>query len=242
MSTYTITLGDCAENGVGMEQIGTRAARGWTPRELRQMQRWWEEDPGVQTELHHLGEEAWVLVVRGGLEVLAESGADGLLEELSRLDWDRQALMRGRVVNKRARYNLCWAEESREPDYAAGRGRLYGWSSTPVLAEMRETLHRVGLWGDQLQAEGNYYWDISRTGIGYHGDRERRRVIGLRVGATMPIAWCWYQHSARISEPYTIHLHHGDLYVMSEKAAGTDWLTRKIPTLRHAAGCAHYTR
>jgi len=36
----------------------------------------------------------------------------------------------------------------------------------------------------------------------------------------------------------TINLHHGDMYVMSEKAVGTDWKQRKIATLRHAAGTA----
>ena len=33
-----------------------------------------------------------------------------------------------------------------------------------------------------------------------------------------------------------IMLEHGDMYVMSEKAVGTDWKNPSIPTLRHAAG------
>ncbi len=33
----------------------------------------------------------------------------------------------------------------------------------------------------------------------------------------------------------------GDIYVMSEKAVGTDWHMKKIFTLRHATGCAQFT-
>ena len=36
-------------------------------------------------------------------------------------------------------------------------------------------------------------------------------------------------------------LNHGDLYVMSEKAVGTDWLLKNTLTLRHAAGSRKYT-
>ncbi len=31
-------------------------------------------------------------------------------------------------------------------------------------------------------------------------------------------------------------LENGDMYVMSEKAVGFDWLKKIIPTLRHASG------
>jgi hypothetical protein len=34
-----------------------------------------------------------------------------------------------------------------------------------------------------------------------------------------------------------IPLEDGDMYVMSEKAVGTDWKKKTIKTLRHATGC-----
>jgi hypothetical protein len=33
-----------------------------------------------------------------------------------------------------------------------------------------------------------------------------------------------------------------DLYVMSEKAVGTDWKKKIVPTLRHATGCEKFTK
>ena len=131
--TYTITLGDCAENGVGMEQIGEKAIIGYTPRRLRRMARYWKKlDSSLEPELIHLGEDAWVLVVRGGVNAICDD-ADELLEELQELEWDRKALQRGRVVNKHARYNLCFSEVDREPDYPEGKGRLIAWSSVSSL-------------------------------------------------------------------------------------------------------------
>jgi hypothetical protein len=50
-----------------------------------------------------------------------------------------------------------------------------------------------------LPAEGNFYFDASQTGIGFHGDSERRVVIAARLGVSIPLRWvtdpdcklCW---------------------------------------------------
>jgi hypothetical protein len=36
-------------------------------------------------------------------------------------------------------------------------------------------------------------------------------------------------------------LEDGDMYVMSEKAVGTDWKSSSLLTLRHATGCEEFT-
>ena len=33
-----------------------------------------------------------------------------------------------------------------------------------------------------LMAEGNYYFDTTKCGIGFHGDTERRKVVAVRTG------------------------------------------------------------
>lgn len=65
-------------------------------------------------------EEAAVLVVKKGVDFLLQetkSDSFGLFEELMSLDWDEKALMYGRVVNKHARHNLCFADAGQEPTY-----------------------------------------------------------------------------------------------------------------------------
>jgi hypothetical protein len=92
-----------------------------------------------------------------------------------------------------------------------------------------------------LNGEANYYYDISQCGIGFHGDGERRKVFAVRMGETMPIYFKWFQNSQPVGEPFEVVLNDGNMYIMSEKAVGFDWLKKKIPTLRHSTGCAKFT-
>ena len=60
----------------------------------------------------------------------------------------------------------------------------------------------------KLQAEGNKYFNKSKTGIGYHGDSERRKVVAWRLGegkygderSKMPIHWQWYIKSRPVGK------------------------------------------
>jgi hypothetical protein len=94
-----------------------------------------------------------------------------------------------------------------------------------------------------LKVESNYYYDITKCGIGYHGDSERRKVIGMRLGNTsLPLYFQWYFDNKALNEPIKINLDPGDIYIMSEKACGTDWKRKKIYTLRHATGCNSFIK
>ena len=147
----------------------------------------------------------------------------------------------GRVVQKHARHNLCFAEDAQEPDYASGKGRVVAFGDLPGLSKVRQSLPLFfGMKGEQMVCEGNRYYDISKTGIGYHGDAERRKVIAVRLGANFPLQYQWFREGEPIGLPIRLNLHHGDVYVMSQKAAGTDWKKKKDFTLRHAAGADKY--
>jgi hypothetical protein len=61
------------------------------------------------------------------------------------------------------------------------------------------------------------------------------------MGETMPIYFKWFQNSQPVGEPFEVVLNDGDMYIMSEKAVGFDWLKKKIPTLRHSTGCSKFT-
>jgi hypothetical protein len=270
-AAVTLTFGDRAENHVGMQIIGTLAERGFTLEDLLLVASRFPSDRIELIHLHEAlpsrgrsrsmdgdGEklkrdrsrdrydadgddripEAYVLVIRNGLPNHNE-----LMEEMMTLDWDKKALMRGRVVNKSARYNLCFDDEPSEPDYDAGRGRIIGFDSCPVLVDTKSNIIENGFpESTDLKVEGNYYYDVQRCGIGYHGDSERKKVIGIRLGASFPLVYQWYRNSERVGDPIRIDLHSGDMYMMSEKASGCDWKKRKIYTLRHAAGCVKYIK
>lgn len=248
--TFTITFGDQAENHVGMQKIGSLAAEGFNLSDLERAKAWFESRGTTCTliSLHHLlpselqytENEAYVLVARKGLVALLDrtSGPDDLFQEQEMLDKDRQAFMYGRVVNKHARHNLCFGSFNQEPNYAEGKGRVISFSAVPLLQTVRETLGDViGEKGAGLEAEGNYYYDLSKCGIGYHGDTERRKVVAVRLGADIPLYYLWFRHSVPIVQTReSVSLSHGDVYIMSEKATGQDWKKKNIPTLRHATG------
>ena len=156
---------------------------------------------------------------------------------------DKQALMRGRVVNKHARWNLIVADAAQEPDYERGRGRVVTFERLPMLRAVRAGVaHYFGARGAGLLAEANYYYDPAQTGIGFHGDAERRIVIALRLGAPIPLHYQWFHRGAPVGARIEIALQPGDMYAMSEKAVGTDWRRSSVLTLRHAAGAPAFLR
>lgn len=243
--TVTITLCDRAENHAGMQQIGEFAPTGFTYGDLSRAKRWFEEK-GIVCELHHLNqmydesavEDAFILVARKGLDALIDGGtADDFYKEQLPLEKDTKAFMRGRVVNKKARHNLCFADKAQDPDYESGKGRIIPFHEVPILNSVRENLVLpLGDKARKLVAEGNYYYDVNQCYVGFHGDAERKRVIGVRTGHSYPLHYQWYLRSEPVGRRLKINLNHGDVYVMSQKAVGTDWLKKITPTLRHAAG------
>ena len=248
---FTITFGDVAENHARMQKIGTLHARGYPVAMLLEMGEMLKVK-GLEVDYISLNEkwsgvgevmEAGVLRIRKGAQfMLGEATTEGLQEEHMALEMDKKAKMRNKVVNKRARWNLCFAEEDQDPDYEDGKGRIVAYRHIPRTNRIRETISE---WTHDvlLNGEANYYYDLSECGIGYHGDGERRKVFAVRMGNSeqMPLYYQWYQDSKPVGERVTIELGDGDMYVMSEKAVGFDWLKKKIPTLRHASGVDKFT-
>ena len=243
---YTITFGDVAENHAKMQKIGTLHENGYSVEKLQQIQAKLS-GYGLQTEMIDLNvgfdktfSEAKVLVIRRGAQYILGEETTGLIAENDGLTMDKKALMKGKEVNKVARWNLCFADEDQEPNYKDGKGRVVAWQHIPRMSRIRQVISE---WTEDvlLNGEANYYYDISKCGIGFHGDGERRKVFAVRMGETMPLYFRWYQNSQPVGEPFELVLNDGDMYIMSEKAVGFDWLKKKVPTLRHSTGCSKFT-
>ena len=250
--TITLTFGEGANSYFRMQHVGELWSRGLNMKELKALKRAYDE-AGYTTELHDLVEylnpditednvqDAGVLVVRGGLRAVCDP--DELYVEQRALDHDKKVKMFGGVKNKKARYNLCFSDEGQEPDYEAGISRVVPYESVPLTTKLRDYLcAQCDLFeGMNMQCEGNYYYAPS-CGIGYHGDTQRKVVLGVRLGGSMSLCYEWYKNSQRCGERAELMLHHGDLFFMTEKASGFDWKKRSRYTLRHAAGSGKYTQ
>jgi len=111
------------------------------------------------------------------------------------------------------------------------------------LSLIRKKLAEFLVDSEELVAEGNFYYDSSKCGVGFHGDEERKKVVGMRLstGGCAPLHYQWFKNKQPIGQRAVIPLDDGDLYVMSEKASGNDENKKQIPTLKHATGPAKFT-
>ena len=242
MSTVTITFGEQAENHVGMQKLGEKAQEGFSVQELKNaMEILFEktECELIDLSIPEFKGEAVVLVIRNGVYLFTDR--EDLWNELTALPVDKKAKMWERVVSKTARHNLCFDDFDQNPEYELGKGTVVSWGRVPNLSCIRDELPQfLGEKARNLKAEGNYYYDSDKCGIGWHGDSERTRVVALRLGQSMPLYFRWYMKSEPISDRIRIDLNDGDMYVMSGKAVGTDWKSKNIPTLRHSTGAEKY--
>jgi hypothetical protein len=254
----TLTAGDCAENHAKMEQIGEKReeGQGFTVEELADIKANMETTLGLTCQLVNLCEalrgvetkctEAAVLVIKNGVDGLLgyQNAKEDLFREQVGLEYDKKAFMYGRVVNKHARWNLCFDRESREADYPNKKGTIIGYDRVPLMRRLMKKYKRYfGEKARGLKVESNYYYDTRKTGIGFHGDSERVIVVACRIGyASVPIHFQWFLNSEPVGERVIVDLEPGDVYIMSESAVGTNWKKRSVPTLRHATGCDKFTR
>lgn len=274
--TITLTYGEVAESHVGMQLIGTMCERGFCKTEILKAKSEFEK-LGCKTVMIHLNEflpddveedienrqlgiaktdkefEAYVLVIRDGVRCLTDdkNGDKHLLNEMLFYPWDTKLYNERRCIvqNKNARYNLNFDKIGQEADFEKGMGTTIPFTDVPLLNNVRKRLGDVfGEQANDLKCEGNKYYEPKGTGIGYHGDSERRKVIGVRLGRPMNMHWMWYYNTRPRGVNVKVQLQPGDIYCMSQKAVGTDWRPNlkmgwnmKRYTLRHAAGAAKYT-
>lgn len=254
-ATWTITFSECVENHAGMQKVGTESDEGFSIEDLERYEKYFL-DRKLKVEMIDLTKalpeehkkdkniDAKVLIVRGGLKfMLGKDYEEGIKEIKGTSELvDTKAWMRGRVVNKIARYNLCYGEEAQVADFEKKMGTIVAFKDAKHVNMIREKLGELDKNKcKDLLAELNYYYDVNKCGIGYHGDGERKKVIGIRVGATMDLQYNWFINSKAIGERVVLLLNEGDIYFMSEKSSGNDWKKKKIVTLRHAAGAKKYT-
>ena len=164
----------------------------------------------------------------------------------------KEVKVRGKRMNKRARTNLCFvADREQEPAVFEGKGSIYDLKKMEFLNKGVERLRKQiadGLIeiGSETKVEinvveGNRYYNLKNTGIGFHGDTERVVVICISIGCdNYPMRWQWFKDGMPVGKSIDIVLNCGDVYIMSEKAVGADWKKKSKYTLRHSAGAEKY--
>ena len=136
-----ITFGEQSENHAGMKMYGNGLSeRGYSITELEKFAKKYE-DIGGKSELIRLDENiervdpAGVLILRGGIDKIMSVegyhfGSCDIYKELLELKWDDKYwdTRRSKVLNKRARWNVCFGEKGNAPDYENKMGRVIGYN------------------------------------------------------------------------------------------------------------------
>jgi hypothetical protein len=240
--TFTLTFGNRAENHAKMQMIGKKLDHGLSTNDLLEAKKFFD-DKGATTLLVNLNdlidektEDATLLIVKRGLSYISDP--DLVYAEIDATPKDKKAFMYGRVVNKNARHNNCISDFSQEPDYENKKGTVINFTDVPLTNSIRKALPTI-ITGNpdvvNLQCEGNYYYNVEKTFIGFHGDFEREIVIAVRLGADFNIYYQWFYQHKPVGKLFEHTLQHGDIYFMSEKAVGRDWKCSSYHTLRHGA-------
>ena len=164
----------------------------------------------------------------------------------------KEVKVRGKRMNKLARTNLCFVNgREQDPAVYEGKGTIYDLNKMEYLNKGVERLRQQitdGLIhiGSKTKVEinvveGNRYYNLKNTGIGFHGDTERVVVICISIGCdNYPMRWQWFKDGMPVGKCIDISLNCGDVYIMSEKAVGADWKKKSLYTVRHAAGANKY--
>lgn len=249
--TCTITMGDAATYFDGMKTQGTQLESGLTIEDMVHLCHTFSQHTKCEfydlksianienqkkcMEYPIIERNAAILVIRQGAAICGNTSSDNAFRELiaKGISWDTKHLSRGKVVEKRQRYNLVFGPKANEPDYENGKGRTISFDQVPIMKRMMDNLANVHPKFKGLYAEGNLY--LPNGDIGYHGDKERRVVVAFRYGKSMDLSYVWYNKSKPISMPIMITLNHGDMYIMSDSAVGYDWMSSSKVTLRHSA-------
>lgn len=257
---YAITFGEVAILHTGGKEYGNgRRQNGFSCEELQNIQQLYPNQTeyiSISESLPknlQIGNEAGVLIFRNQNSStidrefqlpLSKKLADNLYGEQESIDYDEKYWdnRRQRTLNKRARLNVVFGREAIQHSEDYKQCTVIAYSDLPNLQKVKNNLANIlGIKAHDLNAEGNKYFH-DKSGIGFHGDAERKIVICLSLGKSSTLRYQWRLpgSSNHTLQPIDIKVDHGDVYIMSEKATGYDWKSRSKVRVVHAAGHSSY--
>ena len=146
--TITVTFGEQAENHKGMQVIGNLMNQGFTCSELDNIKNnmlkcnlnvnIYDLNENLENEIKCKVESSKILVIKNGVDFILSQNfgkfkKEDLLNELLKLNYDKQAFMYGRVVNKHARHNLCFSDFEQIADIQNKKGTVIKFNTLPIL-------------------------------------------------------------------------------------------------------------
>ena len=192
------------------------------------------KDRGVDceiTKMAHAGEEAHLLHAKNAFDPAAAEA------ELQGINYPTQELLKGEVKNLKKRLNAQIADYSQDADVMSKTQKVVNWDTLPACRAIRDALKEIT--GEPVLNCDVVVYPRDRCGIGWHGDRERALIAGVRLGhktGSFPLKFCFFHDWAPVSQVWTFEFAPGDLYIPCAKATGFDAGRPSVVSLKHAAG------
>jgi hypothetical protein len=253
INRYALTLGEQSEIHVGGKIYGKGlASHGFTVAELEKVAESFGDHARVinltKALPDHLqaGNEAAILIIKGGVDaIMGIAGfSQTLFDEQESVKYDEFYYdhRRKRKLNKVARHNAVFGSVHIPHSEDYRQSTVIAYDEVPHFKAFRAKLPEVfGEKARDLECEGNHYYS-AKSGIGFHGDSERRKVICASLGSTTVLHMYWRLPKAfdQGSAMFQFELEPGTVYAFSEKATGHDWRSSSKCRLVHGAGARSY--
>lgn len=227
---------DIANHGHGMQQIGNICDSGFTNEHLLWMCSNINSDKAVlynvtsilPKTLYQIP-DSYVLVLKGFFTEQANSlyqtmltpeGSNGSF--ITGVNWDNERIHNGKLVSNRLGNKLLFYDLNSAWKYPLSIndkcGTIYNSKLIPTLDLFQKMLQQQV--GFLPVVDATYYYNTKECFTPLHQVKDRKKIVGLGIGATMPLQFRWFHGSISCSDTMTIPIEHGDLYILSQGAAG----------------------
>lgn len=238
-SSFSIIFEDKVE-GYKTEEIGCTSAFGFSNEELFEIQKLFPS----RSQLINLKEmlppilhdfpDVYILLIKNPFENEANellsvctSPENSVDENITGITWDSYHVKKRKngdikIVPAKDKHRILFNDLSTQykrnclPQYDLCS--IYNVCRIPALMRIKNYLDSFLRFSSIV--EGYSYFDLTETYTPFHRDRDRRKMILMRLGRSFPINFKWFHGTIACSVPFSFNLDHGDLLIMSDSVNG----------------------
>lgn len=238
-SSFSVMFEDKVE-GYKTEEIGTTSEFGFTNEELFEIYKLFPDKSqlinlkNMLPQLLHDFPDVYVLVVKNPFEnesnellnvcISPENSENGNITGIS---WDTFRVRKNKngdktVIQAKDKHRILFNDLSNQykrsciPNYDLCS--IYNSNKIPSLMRIKNYLDSFLRFSSVVEAYS--YFNVSETYTSFHRDRDRRKLILMRLGVSLPVNFRWYHGTIKCSSTFSINLNHGDLLFMSDSVNG----------------------
>ena len=188
---------------------------------------------------------------KNGIDLLIGSDAAAkLYKEQDEIRYSGRFLDKGKLKIRRAHKTMAFGVEGRDASDDYTQPTVTAFSEVPMMDKIRTSLQNLlGNRTADLEVDGTKYHTSfhekgddgkpmkKNSNKGWHGGDKRTIVIGVCLGAPVTLSFIWRLPGSQKNLDDTkvsVSLTHGDVYVMSEIAIGSNWKSSSLLRCLHS--------